>query len=361
MFSDDRTMFGVEPWSQCPNADVLQLHWVAGFLDYGAFFRWLPEKTRLVWTLHDMNAFTGGCHYDAGCGRFTQGCGACPALGSRQDEDLSAQVWRRKQKSLEALPAGKLHIVTPSRWLAEQAKRSALLSRFPRSVIPYGLDTDVFRPRDPHAERERLGIPLRSKVILFLADGVSDPRKGCDLLLQALAGITDSPDLFLLTLGRGEPVEFRGFPHVHLDAVADDSRLSSVYSAADVFVAPSLQDNLPNTVLESMACGTPVVAHSAGGIPEAVRQNETGFLVPSGDVAELGSAIRRVLENDSMRADMSRNCRRIATAEYAIDIQARRYVTLYTEIASTGAPVFTKASVGGKSEEKQQVTARAST
>jgi len=346
MFSDDRSQFAADPWAQLPAADVVQMHWVAGFVDYAAFFEALPRETPVVWTLHDMNAFTGGCHYDAGCGRFAGECGACPALASSAENDLSRQIWRRKRRVLDALTTGKLHVVTPSRWLAGEAKRSALFTKFNCSVIPYGLDTNVFQPRDARSARERIGIPPGAKVILFLADGVDDPRKGYEYLVRALDGAAFAGEVFLLTLGRGKPAEFRGFRHVHLEAVTDDRMLAEIYSAADVFVAPSLQDNLPNTVLEASACGTPVIAFNAGGISEAVRHGKTGLLVDVRDADGLRAALSGLLANDAMREEMRRNCRAVATAEYAIDIQARRYVELYGELAPAAVRGSLKAGVG---------------
>ena len=333
MFSDDRTGYRAEVWNQCPAGDVLNLHWVSGFLDYASFFQWLPERTPLVWTLHDMNPFTGGCHYDAGCARFRAECGACPQLRSRTTTDLSRQIWRRKRKALARVRPERLHVVTPSRWLGEEVKRSSLFSRFERSVIPYGLNTEVFRPRDRRLMRDALGIPPQAKVILFSARAVWDPRKGLDWLERSLEGSAPGLQLFLVSLGSGAAVKSKSIPHTHVDAISDDRLLACMYSAADIFVAPSLQDNLPNTVLESIACGTPVVAFAAGGIPDAVRNGKTGYVVPVADSAGLQKAMVELLANDSMRAEMSENCRKVAVQEYDLKIQARRYMELYKGMA----------------------------
>jgi glycosyltransferase involved in cell wall biosynthesis len=353
MFTHDRSQFAAEPWAQCPPADIWQLHWVAGFVDYAAFFESVPCKTRVVWTLHDMNTFTGGCHYDGGCGKFARECGSCPALVSRIDDDLSRHILGRKRAAFDAVEPARLHFVTPSRWLAECAGRSPLLKGFSCTVIPNGLDTTVFQPRDPHHARERLGIPQGAKVILFLADGANDPRKGYEFLVRALQGAAFSGEVVLLTLGRGNPNEFRGFRHVQMDAVTDDQLLSFVYSAADVFVAPSLQDNLPNTVLESTACGTPVVAFNTGGIPEGVRHGKTGLLVGLRDVSGLLEALRGILANNTIRAEMSRNCRAVALAEFSTEIQARRYLALYREITSASARVSAKSKTVAAIGESQ--------
>lgn len=331
-FSDDRTKYGKDPWRRLPESDLIQLHWVARFVDYEAFFELVPATTPVVWTLHDMVPFTGGCHYDQACNRFAQSCGRCPQLGSESDTDLTGQVWQRKWKSFQKLRPEQLHIVTPSRWLGEQVGQSSLLSRFPRSVIPYGLDTEVFAPRDRSVSRELLRIPRHAKVVLFVANGVSEPRKGFHLLTRALEKIDSPSEMFLLSLGSGAPAEFGGFPKAHIGHVDNDSFLSHVYSAADIFVAPSLQDNLPNTVLESISCGTPVVGFAVGGIPDMVRPGLTGLLAAPGDAAELRRAILDLLRNDESREKMAINCRQIATQEYSLEIQALRYLDLYEEI-----------------------------
>src|SRR5713226_2362355 len=331
-FSEDRTPFYFDACRQMPEAELINLHWVAGFLDLGAFFGWLPARKPLVWTLHDMASFTGGCCHDMGCGKFTQQCGACPQLGSTDEGDLTREVWRRKQKYYAALDPSKFHIVTPSRWLGEEVKRSPLLSRFDRSVIPYGLDLEVFQARDRRFSREVLGIPQDAKVILFVSNGLHVHLKGFKHLIGAMEEMDAASGIFLLCLGFGAPPELERFPHAHIASINEDRALSMVYSAADVFVLPSLADNLPNTMLEAMACGTPVAAFAAGGIPEAVRPGVTGLLARVGDAGELRGAMVELLGNEPKRREMSANCRRIALAEYGLSVQTGRYAELYAEM-----------------------------
>ncbi len=331
-FSDDRARYGKGPWQHLPGSDLVHLHWVTRFVDYRAFFRLVPATTPVVWTLHDMVAFTGGCHYDQGCHRFADECGRCPQLGSESETDLTRKVWQRKFEAFAKLHSKQLHIVTPSRWLGEQVGQSALLSRFPRSLIPYGLDTETFAPRDRYRSRKILGIPLDARVVLFLAHGVRDPRKGLHLLTSALESIESPSGIFLLSLGSGLPSEFRGFRGAHIEHVIDDPFLSHVYSAADILVVPSLQDNLPNTVLESISCGTPVVGFAVGGIPDMVRPGITGLLAAPGDTVGLRGAILDLLSNEEGRRKMAEHCREIATQEYSLEVQARRYLDLYNQI-----------------------------
>jgi glycosyltransferase involved in cell wall biosynthesis len=329
-FSDDRTQHGDALLSQLPSCDVINLHWIAWFVDYQSFFARAPLGTPIVWTLHDMNPFTGGCHYDDGCGKYLDRCGACPQLGSNNQGDLSHQIWQRKRRIFEQIEPGRLHVVTPSRWLAGEARRSSLFARFSVSVIPYGLDIHVFSPRDRLIARDALKIPQDASVILFAAQSVGNRRRGFTLLAQVLVSLNDLPNLFLVSLGSVGPAINVQVPHLHLGTISGNDRLLSlIYSAADLFVIPSLQDNLPNTVLESLACGTPVVGFNVGGIPDMVRPGVTGLLAPAQDVAALRAVIIELLQDPTERSEMSANCRRIAIEEYALEVQAHRYVELY--------------------------------
>jgi glycosyltransferase involved in cell wall biosynthesis len=317
---------------QLPDRDVLNLHRIADLLDYQVFFSSVPSRTPVVWTQHDMNALTGGCAFSRGCARFEQSCGACPQLGSGNPHDLSHHNWRRKAAIYDSIPVGRLHIVAPSRWMAGEVAHSSLTSNLPVSVIPYGLDVQAFAPQDRNHARSKLGIPPQARVVLFVAASLTARRKGFSFLAEALAHLPDIDNLFLLSIGGGKPALEAAIPHFHLGSIADDRLLAEVYSAADVFAIPSLQDNLPNTVMEALACGTPAVGFAVGGIPEMVRDGITGFTAPSEDVAALRSAILRVLQDADGQDTVRARCREIAVAEYSLEVQARRYATLYEEL-----------------------------
>jgi len=348
-FSEDRSPHCGTVMKQVPSCDVIHLHWIGNFVDYQDFWRSRPVHTPVVWRLADMNPFTGGCHFDNGCGKYASGCGACPQLGSSDPLDLSNQIWRRKQAALAAVDRDMFHIVALTRSAAEDVRRSALFGRFPVSVIPNGVDTDTFAPRDKAAARQELGVPHAARVVLFVAHAVTDRRKGFDLLDQALSGLDKVQDIFLVTVGKGTPAVQARIPHLHLGHVGDDQLLSRVYSAADVFVFPSVQEMFAKTPLEAMACGTPVIGFDrVSGLPEVVRPGLTGNLVGQEDVNALRGAIRDLLEDAQGRAEMSANCRRLVLQEFAVDIQVKRYLTLYQSIldrvASRVAPANSKLS-----------------
>jgi glycosyltransferase involved in cell wall biosynthesis len=287
----------------------------------------------------DMGAMTGGCHYTQGCEKFTKECGACPQLGSRDDEhDLSREVWTRKNRALSNIGPGGLHVVGTSRWIAAEAKRSSLLGRFPVSVIPNGLDTDEFAPRDKGFSRDLWNIPRDAKVVLFAAESIANVRKGFRHVAEALAGITTNvSNLLLVSVGGGKCALPAGLPHLALGKVNNDRMLSTIYAAADVFVIPSLQESFGQTVIESLACGTPVVGFSSGGIPDMVRPGQTGWLAPTGDTRALRDAIAEALSDDARRAAMAATCRAVAVEEYSLDVQSRAYAALYETLIARAA------------------------
>jgi glycosyltransferase involved in cell wall biosynthesis len=331
-FSDDRAPEPNLFLDALPKADLYNLHWVAGFLDYRSFFARVPRGVPLVWTLHDMNPFTGGCHYTAGCDRFAAGCGACPALGSTDNVDLSAAILRRKRTAYSRLQPEKVRLVAPSRWLSREASRSALFRRFEITTIPYGLDTEVFRPRQRAIARAVFGIPQEKRIVMFSAQSLASHRKGLDLLIAALDGINRDGAIGVVSVGNGSLFDAIDENHFPLGELNSERLLSFAYSTADVFVSPSREDNLPNVLLEAMACGTPTVAFEVGGIPDIVRSGATGLLAKAEDVRSLRHAIMVILSNDEKREALSRESRRIALQEYRLGLQAERYRDVYRQL-----------------------------
>ncbi|MCG8470200.1 MAG: glycosyltransferase family 4 protein [Gemmatimonadetes bacterium] len=339
-FSDGRSQRDIQ-WTGIQarfGCSLVHLHRVEGMLDYGRFFRNLPSDLPIAWTLHDMNAFTGGCPYDFGCGRYRDRCGACPQIDSSTEEDASRRTWSRKRRLFARMDPDRLHLVAPSGWMAHQARHSSLFGeRFRVSVIPNGVDTDAFAPRDTAGARSILGIPVDARVILFVSPSLANRRKGGAPLLEALGRVRlQLPDAQLLTLGKGN-LGKSDLPHTPIGYTSDQRLLSVVYSAADVLVVPSLQDNLPTTVIEAMACGVPTVGFDVGGVPEMVRPGHTGALAPAGDAEALAEEILELLATPTRATRMGPECRADAVRRFSLDLQARRYSDLYAELLDFSA------------------------
>jgi glycosyltransferase involved in cell wall biosynthesis len=244
--------------------------------------------------------------------------------------DRTAQQWRKKQ---DLYQISKLHIITPSLWLADRVQRSILGDALGIECIPYGLDLDLYHPLEQGAARQTWGIPTDVRVILFVAANVRQRRKGLVYLLEALRRLEGRESTFLLTIG-GKPMagrELSGFSHKHLGQLSDESTLNLAYNAADLFVSPALADNLPLVVMESLASGTPVVAFDVGGIPEMIAHLDTGYLARYKDASDLAAGIRTILDGDALRARMCGRCRETAVKRYDLQEQARRYVELYEQ------------------------------
>ncbi len=332
LFSQERVDEDENFFIQMPRADLVNLHWIAGFVDYPMFFSHRIKKP-VVWTLHDMFPFTGGCHYDQGCGKYVNTCGACPLLGSNDETDLSRTIFQGKERALAHWPQDMLRVVAPSRWLAEEARKSALFGRFRADVIPYGLETDIFKPVEKEKARAALKLPRDARIVLFVSNHIRLARKGFRELIHALSLVPDADSLLLLGVGDSHILSVEApFRIMQAEHVYDDNAMAMLYAAADITAIPSRQDNLPNTILESFCCGTPVAGFAAGGIPDAVREGETGFLARSGNTADLALAFMNALADRDRLRRMGERAREVAVSEYALTIQARAYEKLYAEM-----------------------------
>lgn len=332
MFTDAESSVRLDHIREIQEADIINLHWVAGAMDYPNASYALKNKL-IVWTLHDMNPFTGGCHYSAGCQKYKTSCGACPQLGSDNANDLSQKIWNQKLNTYQNL---KLHIVTPSRWLGESARESALFSCFPVHIIPYGFPLDIFKPYPKMQIRKDSNISQTAKLILFGADSVTNQRKGFAYLLEALNRfpLKDDHEYTLVTFGgvpKGINISSR-YQVLHTGSISEEKQLALIYSAADLFVLPSLEDNLPNTVVEAMACGLPVVGFNIGGMPDMVEHQKTGYLAKPRDIAGLIQGINWVISSYDNGVNFPERCRERAEKDYALDIQARAYNDLYNRL-----------------------------
>ena len=319
------------PWVR--RADVLQFFntW-GGFVSFTALAR-LSRDRPVVWRLSDQWLFTGHCVYTYDCDRWLTGCGQCPQVRGERwlPFDTSALLWRLKDRVYER---ANLVIVAPSRWILDQARRSPLIGRFPVHHIPNGVDTSVFRPMRAEA-RAALGIDPGARVVVFAAHELGKGRKGGHLLRAALEALPDVPGATLLLLGEGSEKlpTLPGWQVARIGYTDDEAQLARVFAAADVMAAPSVADNLPNTVIESLACGTPVLAFGVGGVGEVVRHMETGYLARPLDLADLAAGLRMLLQDDELRARLGSRCREVALAEYAQELELERFMALYADLA----------------------------
>jgi len=330
IFSDDRGVLSADALELQCDADVIVLHWAARLVEFGALER-LAAHRPVVWCLHDMNPFTGGCHYDNGCGRFGDQCGKCPQLGSDADDDLSRRVWMRKRQALEHVSSDGLILVAPSRWMAEQATRSSLMGAFTCHTIPYGVNTQSFVPGDRFEARRSLGIGDRDRVIATVAADLSNPRKGVNQLMAALRRLQRRVDTRVLLVGEAGPMD-APLPLTVAGRLTSQSAIVQAYRAADVFVIPSLQDNLPNTVLEAMACGVPVVGFDVGGVGDMIVDGETGRLVDPGDIEGLASVLDELLDDLPHAQGMGAMARRRIEAQFTAEQQVERHLEVYCQL-----------------------------
>jgi glycosyltransferase involved in cell wall biosynthesis len=315
--------------------DIVHLHLVnSGFVPVWALSR---LNVPIVWTLHDMWPMTGGCHFDDDCGRYTGKCGKCPQLGSSRAHDLSWLVLAAKRNQWRRV---RLTLAAPSNWIASCARKSSLFANVPITVIPYGLDLGRFHPTPKDVARTILGLAPNKKTLLFGAmRGTADPRKGFEYLRQAVkslpAAILHQTQALVFGASStnesaGLPIQQTCLPHIH-----DDITLSLLYSAADLLVAPSLQDNLPNTVIEALACGTPSLAFRIGGMPDLIQHGATGYLAEPKDSADLSKGLISLLEAPDRLSAMAIQARTSAEQRFSLEIQATRYRSLYETLLST--------------------------
>lgn len=322
IFSSPDTDIDITQSEIYQSADIINLHWIAGFVDYRLFFR--NNNKPVIWTLHDQNPFTGGCHYGYHCRLFTSDCHTCPQLKGISNPLYSDINFKYKQKALQSIAS--LNIVSPSKWLLQQSQQSMLFKSYKHYHIPNGIDIDVFDIRNKEYSRDLLGLPKDKKIILFVAESTENYRKGFHILSNAVN--TFDAGFCLAAIGRFNSGKYENKIR-QLGYIADERLMSAVYSAADVFVIPSIEDNFPNTVMESLACGTPVIGFNTGGIPDIVINRKTGLICPEKNAEALADTLH-LFFSGSVSFD-KHSIRRYIVENYALEKQAEKYLKLYRE------------------------------
>ena len=299
--------------------DVIHLHWVANFIDYTSFFYSIDKP--IVWTLHDMNPFQGGFHYELDAKKF-----------SNVLNGLDRVQFTIKKQALGLLPNTAITIITPSLWLKEKSEQSEILGRFKHKHISYGIDTKIYKINDCNNHKIKSIENTSKLIVLFVAENLNNPRKGFDMIMDLIKD--ESIHRYCQFVAAGEYKKSQKMSGViYLGKVKNELEMSLLYCKANIFLLPSLEDNLPNTMIESLCCGTPIVGFKIGGLKEIIRNGDNGFL--SAEISSSG--LKNVLLdcinniNNLNRNDISKN----AHAKFSYEMQSKAYLQVYTSLTAS--------------------------
>lgn len=317
-------------------SDVIHLAWInQGMLSLNSIKKIITSDKAVVWTMHDLWPATSICHYPKRCKRYESSCQHCPILPANGSEkDLSAKIWAKKNKVYNS---GHIYFVTCSKWLCKEAKHSSLLKEHTIQSIPNPIDTHFFKPLDKHEARKKLNLPNDKNIILFVSQRVTDNRKGMDLFIEAINYIAkEYPEIkknscIAILGGHAEEIaNLLSLPTYPLGYVSDKENIRDVYNAASVFVLPTREDNLPNTIMEAMACGVPCVSFKVGGIPEMIDHLHNGYVAKEHNPQDLAQGIKWVLNNANY-TQLSTAAIEKVIHTYSERNVAEQYINLYYE------------------------------
>lgn len=310
-------------------ADIIHLHWINGLV---AMRTLRKVKKPIVWTMRDMWPITGGCHYTpaSGCDRYKVGCGECPQLHSNRSNDLTRLVIANKQASLPK----QLRLVGISHWLSECALKSRLFANYPVKTISNNIDTKIFLPINKHAAKQKLALPLKKKIILVGAQRVTDFYKGFGLFVDAMKCLKRK-DIHVLTFGReaSDAIQSMNLSATHLGFLTNANSMRIAYSAADLFVAPSLMDAFGKTLAESLSCKTPVVCFNATGPKDIVAHMQTGYKAQPYEAEDLAEGIEWILNLPcDQYVQLCHQSRERAVKYFDSRVIAKKYKDLYQDM-----------------------------
>lgn len=339
------THFSLDLWgaSICEDprvceADIIHLHWVAGFLSTRSLREIASLGKPVCWTAHDMRPITGGCHFSAGCEGYQSRCASCPQLR----EDPLQLALATQEAMAEAIASLNSTFVAPSQWLQNQIQRSAAARGRAVEYIPYGVNLEMFRPVDKSAARQRLNMAPGAAYILLGAHDFRERRKGLPVAIEILERIGREPvyaekiaagQWKVVCAGDSAPEEIGNWKVERLGYLSPE-RMADLYAAADVFLFTATEDNLPNTILEALASGLPVVAQNVGGVPDMVIPDSNGVLFPVGDSNAAANALIDLLGNPEKRRVMGRSARQTVESGFSPERQAQAYIALYEQMLS---------------------------
>lgn len=315
------------------NADVLHIHWInQGFLSIKDIERLIKLGKPVVFTMHDQWNYTGICHYASGCNKFETDCSFCIKLLHSKNRDLAFKTQRKK---INLFLNKNIALVGCSQWIANEAKKSCVCKNVPIFSIPNAIDVTKYSKRNKQESIIKFALPTNEKFILFGSCKVTDKRKGLDYLVAACKTMLQikkykSDDISIVLFGAksDELEKLLPFPTHNVGYINSDEDMIDLYNAVDVFLIPSLEDNLPNTIMEAMSCGTPCVGFNIGGIPEMITHKQNGYVAKYQDAEDLARGIQWVL-GEVNYDEISRNARKKVEDNYSEDVVASKYIELY--------------------------------
>lgn len=311
------------------DADIIHIHWVQqGMLSLKDIESILKSGKPVVWTMHDMWLCTGCCHYSEECSKFTEHCGACQYLKGNKRKDLSYRVFEKKLDLFKNYP---FTVVTCSRWLGDKAKSSVLLQGHTVMNIPNPIDTELFRPMCKTEARKKLGLPISGRLVLFASQKVTDKRKGLDYFVKATEILkSNGVNIEFVIMGQNsEQIQaMMPFTCHSMGYISSYEQAALIYNACDLFVTPSLMENLPNTIMEALSCGVPCVGFNVGGIPEMIEHRVNGYVAGYKSVDDLAAGISWCL--DEVRYDfLCRESRMSVEERFSESVVAGQFISLY--------------------------------
>lgn len=325
IFSTGFEGIDITKFSAYLDSDIVHMHWINGLVSIKGFKQ---IKKPIIWTMRDMWPMTGGCHHALDCKGYETGCGRCPQLNSNFSHDLSRIVVKRKQKYF---PSG-IKVIGISKWLSDKGRGSKILGKYNIRTIHNNISTREFFPVEKTIARKTLGLNTDKKIILTGAQYLNDSFKGFDKFLAALRRL-DNSKYFLCFFGKLNPDSIKGlgFEYKNFGFLHDTISLRLLYSAAHVFVAPSLMEAFGKTLAESMACGTPVVCFDATGPKDIVAHKVSGYKAKPFDEEDLAYGIKWILSSPN-REEISKNAREKVIKDFDSPVIAQKYMRLYEEV-----------------------------
>ena len=327
----------ITTYPEFKEADIIHLHWVnQGMLSLKDLKKILQSGKPIVWTMHDMWPCTGICHHARECDKYHKECHHCPYLyNGGAKKDLSHQTFKKKKELYQLSP---ITFITCSQWLKERAGQSALLEQHPIVHIPNPIKTNLFTPRNKVEARQKCNLPTGKKLILFGSVKITDKRKGIDYFIESCKILAEKHPELVNNLGVAvygkESEQLKSlvpFQVYALDYISNEKELVNVYNAVDLYVTPSLEENLPNTIMEAMACGIPCVGFHVGGIPEMIDHLHNGYVAEYKSAEDFANGIHWTL-SESEYQSLSEEARRKVTSSYSESTIAKKYIEVYNKM-----------------------------